>query len=166
MSTHHAALSQALSKRLKAESAPAPRRAVYTMSTETRVYGIETGERVRVPKMTAVLASTNLVVGVRQVLGHFESAEQAILFGVTGGIRYGAITLNEILTFRSQCRSGFFRQLNEAEIEHLLSAHRLVYQMNREKFEITISRVERDGEFEVEVESPGILTIATGRKFR
>ena len=171
MSNTHAALSSAL-KRVAALEKPkqitAPRRHSYGITARQRIMKIEAGMSITIPKIMTALASTNVVVGVRHVLGMFESSEQAVLFAVTGTLRYGAVTLDEILKLKSVSRSGFFR-LNETEVEHLLTAHRLIYHSNREKHEISLYQIERDDSgsgFEVEIDGGPILTLATGRKFR
>lgn len=167
MSTQYAALSSILKKHAQGTQAQAPRRKAYEMSTETRIVAINSGKTVTIPKMTTALAVTNVMTVLRTALGRFPSPESAALFAISGCVRY-QVTADEVIAIaESRPRAGYFR-LNEGELRHLLSANRLIFNRegSRESFEITMSQIERDGDFEVEIEGPGILKIAEGRKFR
>ena len=175
-------LSASLKKMQQANAAPitAPRRSHYSMSTSMRINAINNAldkgrtlnVHARIPVMDTGLAIKNCLVNLRTVLGLFESPEQAVLFAITGLVRTGAITLEDILTV-GPSRSGFFRRLNETQIAHLLSAKRLLFDLDRTAHEISIFTVSDDG-FEVEIEGPGpepttqnsALKTLTGRKFR
>lgn len=159
-------LSAALKQRQEKIAAPVtPRRSSYIMPTNIRIGLLEKGKHAPVVRIDTGLAVMNMVIRKRIVLGAFESPEQAVLFGVSGLIRYGTITLEDILKVRS--RAGFFRKFDETQIAQLLNAKRLVYNVNRTNHEVSIFSIEDNG-FECEIESPdpNRLTIATGRKFR
>jgi len=121
----------------------------YTMPAALRIAALERDRNVLVPKMGTGFSVTNFV-GTRIELGRFASPEQAILFAVTGVIRWDDITLTEIL--KAPSRAGYFRWLNEAQIEHLLSARRLTFEDNRKQRTISLYQVEASDGFEVEIE--------------
>jgi hypothetical protein len=76
------------------------------------------------------------------VLGRFESAEQAVLFGWTGVLRTGDVSVADILAVAP--RAGFFRRLNESQILHLLATGRVVFAINREEHTLVLSEILND----------------------
>jgi hypothetical protein len=141
---------------------PAQVRQPYSMSTATRINAVAHHNRkVEVPSIVWQMAMMHLALNSVTVLGRFESPTQAILFGMTGVIRFGQITPADILSCES--RAGFFRRLGETEISHLLTSHSLMLDINREAHRLSLARIEDD--FEVEVED-SVLTLSTGRLFR
>jgi hypothetical protein len=133
------------------------------MSTSTRLNAqAHHGRKVIVPAIAWEMAMTNLILNVVTTLGRFESPEQAILFGMTGTIRFGKIHHADILDCVSH--AGFFRRLDATEISHLLSTRSLTFDINRESHRLSIVRIGGE-DFECDVVD-SVLTIATGRRFR
>lgn len=163
-------LSHALSATLAKEAPPGPKRRMYEMSTSTRITALVNGKAVTVPHCLTVLRLSNLVVPHVAELGRFAFPNQAILFAVTGVLKWGDISLNDILQAKS--RAGFVKQfggLNEAQIVHLVNSHRVRVDLNRAAHELVIARLEQDDDFELLVETDGLMVepvTTTGRKFR
>lgn len=162
MATQHAALTAALKRHAKAE---APTRRVVTMKTNQRLGLIVKGNSTRtdlIPKIEIGLAVMSLASRTRVVLGIFESPEQAVLFGRTGQVLYGRVTLADIMAEENP-RSGFFRHLNEQHVTCLLESQLLKTDINRTLYQISLFSLG----WSVEVETPvPIMEIVEGRKFR
>jgi hypothetical protein len=140
-----------LAKAHRVAENPRPRRREYVMETTTRLVALEKGRDIATPSMGVELRLKNTVVQKTVVLGRFESPEQAVLFGLTGQLRYGRIPYTEILELAAKGHAGFFRrQLNDTEIQHLLSVNSLTFAINRTTNHVSIGRV--DDEFAIEVE--------------
>jgi hypothetical protein len=164
MATQHAALTAALKRHAKA-MAPT-RRVVSTMKTNQRLGLIVKGNSTRtdlIPKIEVGLAVMSLASRTRVVLGIFESPEQAVLFGRTGQVLYGRVTLADIMAEENP-RSGFFRHLNEQHVTCLLESQLLKTDINRTLYQISIFSLG----WSVEVEAPvvPVMEIVEGRKFR
>ena len=164
MSTH-ASLTAALKRHAKA-TASTPTTAVWPLRTNQRLGLLVKGNSTRtdlLPKIEVGLAVVSVATRIRVVLGIFESPEQAVLFGRTGRVLYGRVSLADIMAEENP-RSGFFRHLNEQHVTCLLESRMLKTDINRTLFQISLF----DLGWSVEVEAlvVPILVIEEGRKFR
>jgi len=104
-----------------------------------RIGLLEKGREVRTPCCTTILSIRNLVLKYAPTveLGRFVSAEQAILFAVSGIVSYARITPEDVLS--AERKAGFFSSFTEDQIKELFTHHRLVFRQSREKHEVTIA---------------------------
>lgn len=149
--------SQAVRQRLEQREAVPLR-----LTTSTRINAINHGRKVAVPMIDWEMSCENLVLHVITVLGRFETPQQALLFGMTGVLRFGKITIADII--ECEGRGGFFRRLDSTELSHLLSSRSLVLDINREKHRIILTHIGQD--FDIEVIVDQVLPQHVGRRFR